>query len=260
MKSHDEIRELLGALALDAVGTEERAELELHVEQCPRCRSELDSMRGVAAMMGNTVESLPDSLWSGISSRLYERRDEIAPPMPRLVLGGPGHDATTPFETRGATSSRKVRTGFIAFALAAAAAVIALSLSLAGANSRVAHLQGALDAGARTAVVAALETPGHKIVNLNSANSRGVAQFVMLPDGRGYLIKSSLPGLPSKATYQLWAIVGGRPISIGLMGSSPNLVTFTMAGSPSPTALAVTVEPSGGSPSPTSPVVASGAV
>lgn len=260
MKTHDEIGELLAALALDAVDNVERTELEQHVEECPRCRSELDAMRDVAAMMGNTVEPLPDNLWSRISSRLYESREQITPPMPKLVHESRSDAAIIPIETHRAGNSRRARSGFVAFAAAAAAIVIALSVSLAGANNQVAQLQGAIDASAHTAVVAALETPGHKIVNLTDANSLGVAQFVMLPDGRGYLVKSSLPGLSSKTTYQLWAIVGGRPISVGLMGNSPNLVTFTMAGSPSPSALAVTVEPSGGSPIPTSPVVASGAV
>ena len=259
MKTHDEIRELLAALALDAVDADERAELEQHVEQCPGCRNELDAMRDVAAMMGNTVEPLPDNLWSSISSRLYEGPERVAPPMPALVPGSTGDAVILPLEARRESSLRKVRPTFIAFA-AAAAIVIALSVSLAGANNRVAQLQGALSASAHTAVVAALETPGHRIVNLENTRSHGVAEFVMLPDGRGYLVKSSLPGLSSANTYQLWAIVAGRPISVGLMGSSPSLVTFTMAGSPSPSALAVTVEPSGGSPAPTSPVVASGAV
>ena len=259
MKTHDEIRELLAALALDAVPDAERVELEQHVEQCPECRSELDAMREVAAMMGNTVEPLPDSLWSSISSRLHDGAERVAPPMPTLLHDAPKDATVVSVDARRRTSLRQIRTSYIAFA-AAAAIVIALSVSLAGANSRVAHLQRALDASAHSAVAAALETPGHRIVNLEGAHNRNLAQFVLLPDGRGYLVKSSMLSLSSSATYQLWAIVGGRPISVGLMGDSPKLVTFTMAGSPSPSALAVTVEPSGGSSTPTSPVVASGSV
>lgn len=260
MNTHDEIRELLAAMALDAVEAEERLEIEQHVEHCPQCRRELDSMRDVAGMLGNTVEALPDDLWSSISSRLYESRERTTPPMPRLIPEIPAGAQIIPIEAIRPASSRRARSGFIAFAAAAAAIVIALSISLAGANNKVSHLQGALDASARSAVVAALETPGHRIVDLKNGSRQGLAQFVVLPDGRGYLVKSSLPGLSSKSTYQLWAIVGGQPISLGLMGSSPDLVTFTMAGSPNPSALAVTIEPSGGSPTPTSPVVASGVV
>jgi anti-sigma-K factor RskA len=93
-----------------------------------------------------------------------------------------------------------------------------------------------------------------------SSSDARLAQFVLLPDGRGYLVSSHMPELASNLTYQLWGIIDGRAISIGLMGHSPGQVTFTVSGSPTPSALDVTIEPSGGSPSPTSPVVASGAV
>ena len=86
MMSHDEASELLGAYALDAVDGEERTELEEHLETCPRCRAELDGLREVAAAMGNSVEPLPEGLWSNIASRLPERQgDEEPPPMPRLT-------------------------------------------------------------------------------------------------------------------------------------------------------------------------------
>ena len=31
-----------------------------------------------------------------------------------------------------------------------------------------------------------------------------LAEFVMLPNGTGYLVKSSMPTLASNETYQLW--------------------------------------------------------
>ena len=43
--SHDEASDLLGAYALDAVDGNEFTELEEHLETCPRCRAELDSLR-----------------------------------------------------------------------------------------------------------------------------------------------------------------------------------------------------------------------
>ena len=41
---------------------------------------------------------------------------------------------------------------------------------------------------------------------------------MVLPDGRGYLVQSDLPSLSAKETYQLWGVVGGQPISIGILG------------------------------------------
>ena len=86
------------------------------------------------------------------------------------------------------------------------------------------------------------------------------AEFVMLPLGTGYLVQSAMPALASDETYQLWAIVNGSPVSIGVMGASPGSVTFTMASSPSPSELAITVQRAGGSLTPATTLVASGRV
>ena len=259
MKTHEEYGELLASLALDAVDDVERAEIERHVAQCPRCRSELDQFRDVAGLLGNAVDPLPDGLWVSIASQLHQSAEPTATPMPRLVRGASEPTVIAQsdvFSSGGA--SRRSRSITLVFAAAAAAIVIALSVSLASANGRVGQLQSALSA--RSAVAAALETPGHKIVNLSGASHASLAQFVMLPDGQGYLVSSTMADLASPSTYQLWAIVNGKPISVGIMGNSPSQMTFTMAGSPGPSALAVTVEPAGGSARPTSAVVASGTV
>ena len=87
-----------------------------------------------------------------------------------------------------------------------------------------------------------------------------LAQFVVLPDGRGYLVSSSMPQLSTGQTYQLWGIVGHEPISLGLLGAAPQQAAFTMAGATRPSSLSITAEPSGGSVSPTSPVLATGTV
>ncbi len=82
----------------------------------------------------------------------------------------------------------------------------------------------------------------------------------MLPSGQGYLVSSTLPALDKGRTYQLWAIEGNQPISLGLLGSSPSHAAFTMAGSTQPSHLSITAEPAGGSVFPTGPIVATGTV
>jgi hypothetical protein len=254
MMDHDDANELLAALALNAVDSDVALELEAHVATCPRCQSELDGFRAVAASLGNSVEPLPEGLWSNISSQLWERKgDELA--LPELVL--PSADVIAITSSRRGVS-RRTKTAFGALSFAAAASIIALSVGLTGANSQVRNLQTAL--ASRSAVTAALATPGHQLVNLSNSAQQPIAQFVMLPDGTGYLVKSRMPVLGSGQTYQLWGIVKGSPVSIGVMGNSPGRVTFTMAGTPAPTELAITVQRSGGSLTPSKAFVATGAV
>lgn len=257
--SHEEASELLGAYALDAVDGEEFTELEAHLATCPRCRAELDSLREVAAAMGNSVEPLPEGLWSSIASRLPERHDDDEPPaMPRLV-SSEGRSSFRPPPTDGRNSRRRnVVATLGAIAVAAAAVAIVLGIGLVRADNRVSGLQAA--AGQTSTVSAALRAPGHKLVDLDTTSHTQLAQFVVLPDGRGYMVSSTMPPLSAKETYQLWGIVGSEPISLGTLGDAPRQAAFTMAGSKRPSRLSITAEPSGGSVIPTGPVLATGTV
>jgi anti-sigma-K factor RskA len=252
--THEQASELLAALALDAVDSVEREEIDRHVAQCPRCQSELDALREVAGAMGNSVEALPEGLWSSISRRIYDVQDGESAPTAQLILSGLSESAGPPRAVP-SRSTRKARTVVTSLSALAAAAIIVLAFSLANANSNVSRLQGA-----NGAVTAALATPGHRLVNLESPTHVKLAQFVLLPNGNGYLVTSALPALAGKETYQLWGVINGTSISMGLMGRSPQHVAFTVSGSPSPSVLAVTVEPSGGSVTPSSAIIASGAV
>jgi anti-sigma-K factor RskA len=254
--SHDEASDLLGAYALDAVDGDEFAELEEHLDTCPRCRAELDSLRDVAAAMGNSVEPLPEGLWSQIASRLPERQEgEEPPPMPQLT---PERAAGSPFRTpsSGRPRRRSVSTLIGAIAVAAAAVAVVLGIGLVRADNNVSNLQAA----GPTSLTAALHTPGHRLITLHTSSHAERAQVVVTPSGQGFLVSSNLPTLGHGQTYQLWGIVGHNPISLGLLGNSPRAAAFTIAGSTRPTVLGVTAEPAGGSIVPTGAMVATGTV
>lgn len=256
--SHDEASELLGAYALDAVDGEELPELELHLTTCPRCRAELDRLREVAAAMGNSVEPLPEGLWSGIASRLPERQDEDEPPpMPRLVPEG-----RAPFRAPSDGRRRRRRNAIAtlgAAAVAAAAVAIVLGIGLVHADNKISGLQSAAGRQSST-VTAALTARGHRLVDLETSSHARLAQFVVLPNGVGYLVSSNLPSLRRTQTYQLWGIGGSHPVSLGLLGAAPTQAVFTMAGANRPSQLAITAEPSGGSAGPTGQILATGTV
>jgi anti-sigma-K factor RskA len=98
------------------------------------------------------------------------------------------------------------------------------------------------------------------VVHLTSAQGAELAEFVVLRDGRGYMVSAHMPTLPSSQTYQLWAMTGGQLISIGLLGDQPSGATFTLASSAKTDALLLTVEPARGVSTPDHQPVASGAV
>ncbi len=135
---------------------------------------------------------------------------------------------------------------------------VVLGIGLVRADNTDSNLRST-QAGPST-VTAALHTPGHRLITLDSVSHAALAQVVVVPSGQGYLVSSKLPSLGDGGTYQLWAVEGKQPISLGLLGASPRRAAFTMAGSTRPSQLAITAEPSGGSVSPTAPIIATGTV
>jgi anti-sigma-K factor RskA len=250
--NHDEVFELLAPLALDALDADVRFRVEAHIETCSDCQRELDELLEVATALGTSVEPPPTDLWAKIAGQLYEgeRRDVTA--LPPLLNDLPSS------ETRRARRLvRRARIIVGATLLAAAAAIIPLAINLSSESGRVSNLQSALET---SAVHQALATPGHRLVKLSGNGNSVLATFVVLHNGTGYLVSSKMAPLPAGETYQLWGIVAGKPVSIGVMGSHPRQVAFTLASSPGPSKLGVTVEPAGGSLTPSTPMVASGDV
>ncbi len=245
--NHTAAHDLLAPLSLDALDADLRAEVEAHVATCAQCQRELDDLREVATALGTTGLAAPEGLWERIAARLDERPVPIEPPP--LVFA---RDAAP-------RALGRTRRALAAVSLVAAAAVVALAVGLAHESARAGSLASALASARRGVVATALATPGHRVVTLTTASGQGLATFVLLRDGRGYLVRDTLAPLGAGRTYQLWGIVAGRPVSIGVLGRAPRAVAFTLA-DVTPSALGITVEPRGGSLTPAPTMVASGAV
>jgi anti-sigma factor RsiW len=91
--SHQELQELTGAFALDAVEPDEREAMELHLLECPRCRAEVAEYREVAAFLAHNGHTAPEGLWDRIAGALEEAPPplDLAPvvplPQPRRAVG-----------------------------------------------------------------------------------------------------------------------------------------------------------------------------
>lgn len=262
---HVQASELLGAFALHAVEPDEAEMVASHLGACLRCRVETEQLREVAAAIGNTAEPPPEALWDRIASVLGGSGlggsglgGGASAPTARAVTGAPA--------TVRRRSSRPRRRVMAAVGVGAAAACAALAavfgIGWSDANSRVTQLQTALAAhGTRAAVAAALASPGHRVVRLRTPSGTDMAALVVRRGGGGYVVASEMPALPADETYQLWAEIGNRPISLGLLGAKPAEGDgFSLGPFSGASELMVTVEPSGGVVSPTSAPVASGAL
>ena len=260
--SHTEIEELLGVYALDAVDRETAAIVEKHLDQCMRCSIEVVQHHEVAGMLANSGGVPSVHVWDGIASQLGGTTDES---WDRLAakLDGPGKSGSGPMGSgrsgnpsgdgnvvpldQSRRRSRFVTAGASLVAAAAAVVAVAFGVQANHLHTQVSALQ------ASTTERAALAAPGTKRITLTDPNHQGAggtpASIVLTATGTGFVVNDQHEGLarlPAGRTYQLWAVVGKKTISLGLLGSQPSIVPFSVAGSPGVSVFAITNEVAGG--------------
>ena len=241
-RSHEELAELLGAYALDALDDTdgEHEAVRLHLLECARCRAEVAEHREVAALLAHAGEPAPAAVWDRIASAI----EGEAPPAPQPVLRAV---APAPPAVRPRWWSRPLT----AAAAAAVVVIAALGWLVLDANRRLDDLEG--ERGVAAAMADALADPASSVVDLEG----DVRVRAVIDDGHGYLAAADLPPAPDGRTYQLWGGAGGQMVSLGVLGSDPAGPVAFEAGNVQ--ALALTVE-DGPQPAPAGPQVAIGEV
>jgi anti-sigma factor RsiW len=251
---HEEIEELLGAYALDATEQAERAQVEAHLAECPRCRAEVAAHLEMAALLGSAATEAPPGLWDKIASSIAEdnRGPVSEPPAPVLALRVGG---------RAPRSAPKRRRAVVwsAVATLAAAVMALLGVEVAQLHGQVGRLHKELSIAGLTLSANQLDAGPHHTVRLVSTDRQPAATVIVARSGAAYWLWSSLHTLPTSQTYQLWGLSHGKPVSLALVGAHPNAVDFFKL-EPDVTELLVTAEPEGGTPGPTTAVLAEGAV
>ncbi len=256
--AHDQIGEQAGLYVLGALTPAERQAFEAHLAVCAACAAEVRAFTAVAdALGGGTAGADPSP---DVRRRLL---DQIA-----------ASDASA--QRSQVSSPAASRRGWLA---AAAAILLAVGLgAYAGTlRGRIGVLETRLreatlraDAGERqladarrTAFEAqtartVLTAPDLARIDLagQPAAPRAAARAFWSRAHGLVFTASNLPALPAGRVYQLWVLTAQpAPISAGVMKPDANGLinaTFnTPTDLPAPVAMAVTLEPEGGVPSPT---------
>ena len=228
----DELDELLGAYALDAVDEDERREIEQYLTTNPRARSEVDQYQEVAALLAFSGSSAPDGVWDRIASAIGGDGGGVegsGPPALQLVSSAPVRRSRAPWYALGG--------------LAAAAAVV-VSVLVGMVSHRNDQLSTARAPDVKAAAQAALADSNSRKVNLVSADGRQRVEVAVAESGVGFGIADGLPALNDGRTYQLWGQYDGKVVSLGLLGPSPTAIAFPAADGLK--ALMITEEVAGG--------------
>ncbi len=281
----DDVRELLGAYALDALDDDERQAVEELLARDPSAAQEARELLATAELMGAAVARTPPAdLRSATLARAAQTsqlpaRDAVAstqdpaaseaPEVPAHALDteprpargpsgstGPGRRTgrTGPSSVRGtspvSTRSRR-RAWFTGIAAVLVLAVgVAVPSTLAWQQS-----QRAAEAEARAdRITSLLASPDAQVIAAELSTG-GSAVAVVTPEAA--LVSAEGVTDPGDGrVYQLWVMRDGTPVPDGTARVTDGAIEVYTTAYRAGDALALTVEPTGGSPAPTTdPVV-----
>lgn len=258
-----DIHGLVGAYAVDAIDEQERTAFELHLAECPECQAEVASLREAAQQLSLMSETAPpssmrDAVLAGIRTvrPLPPLEAQSRGPVASGPVGeaSPTTDAPPPAETNVLHFRPRRRvTAWLATAAAAAALLIGGITWSPWDNSP----QGQVSASQRITdqVLAASDAQRYERT-IDGATATIVRSAAV---GRAVLIAENMQAAPTGKDIQLWLNQPEKGmVSAGLMPhDGGKKVTKLLDGdATTATAAGITVEPAGGSPSPTTAPVA----
>ena len=292
---HDAQREASGLYVVGALGPADRAAFEAHLAACPECKAEVHALREVADALLYAVPQvepppgLRDRVLSAVAvppgAEFGTRPGDPSTAQSGRVSGSrPIASPGVPGDWTGQRAAPRFgsRSGWLAMA---ALLLLTTGLGVYGAwlRQRVGVLEAQLRDTAirldrteqqlaeatRTAEGAQMRISVLTAPDLNRSNLAGQNPAPRAA-GRGFwsgsrglvFAATELPPLPAGRTYQLWYLTANAPVSAGLF--SPDAAgTIAMAFDPPPagrvpTGLAVSLEPEGGVPAPTSAIYLAG--
>jgi anti-sigma-K factor RskA len=231
-----DVHTLTGPYVLDALPADERARFEEHLAVCAFCTAEVAELRTAAVKLATQVSTPPPpELKAKVMSAIEDVRQ-----LPPVV---PGQSEAPTVRRRFGRRSM--------LALAAAALAVALSGGIAIDQYR----ERTAVERANQQVAAVLAQPDARTVH-GAVQGGGQATVVLSAQAdKSVVVLRDLPKLPADRTWQLWMIDQGKIAhSVGLAaGDLTQVVNGSTAGM---TTFGLTVEPDGGSRTPTLPAAA----
>jgi anti-sigma-K factor RskA len=262
--------------ALGALDESDRVSFEAHLESCDVCAAEVRELRDVTGVIAGGITQLtpPPALRERILSNARAVRpisaasQSAARDASSVAMSQP--PAASPARAPEARPSRYVFRTVLPWLAAAAAIVFAVVLGQryrgerdarvaaeqALANARLTMDSTGAALASRDSLIASLVAPDVQAVSVSGTGpSPSARYFLDRKAGRIVIAASSLPPAASGRTYQLWGIETGRPpVGLGTFNTDANgraIVTLSVPPGLRVAVTAVTEEPTGGSPQPT---------
>jgi hypothetical protein len=233
---------LSGVYALDALTGLELDQFEHHLHRCPPCENEVRGFRETATRLAQAVAASPPlALRERVLAAASVTR-QLSPEV-REMPQAPMRPARSPWLPR--------------LAVAVAAAAVAAAVALGVVQSSTQHQLSQAQAENRS-VAAVLAAPDARLA-VRRTTDGGLATVVASQSRHALIISTAgLPALSGGKVYELWFVAGQTARRAGLLPApaAGRTAPLLASGLEPGDAVALTVEPAGGTSHPTTtPVV-----
>ncbi|MGH3069732.1 MAG: anti-sigma factor [Streptosporangiaceae bacterium] len=241
MGRHD-LHGLSGAYALDALAGLELDQFEHHLHRCPPCANEVRGFRETATRLALAVAASPPP---GLRERVLTAAS-VTRQLPPEVSEMP---QARPEPARGPWLPRLG----VAVAAAAVAAAVALGVVQSSTQQQLSRAQAE-----NRSVAAVLAAPDARLA-VHHTTDGGLATVVASQSRHALIISTAgLPALSGGKVYELWFVAGQTARRAGLLpaAAAGRTAPLLASGLAPGDAVALTVEPAGGTSHPTTkPIV-----
>lgn len=271
----------LAELALGTLADAERSELESWLADDAAARAQLRALQESLGLLAVAVPAVdpPAHLRARVLAVTGHANPDVAPAAdaPRAVaphaqrtsIGPAARHSTAPRLPLGwlaAAAAALVALGLGWYALQLQSQVERLEADLQQAAAQLAATEAEARAGrarlaraqTETAILVAADLRRVDLAGQKTAPRAAARAFWSRAQGLVFTA-SRLPELPRGRTYQLWVLTTGAPVSAGVFrpdaSGGASVVFDTPVSLPTPSGLAVSVEPDGGVPAPTGDIV-----
>jgi anti-sigma-K factor RskA len=249
----------LDLYALGALDGEDKQTLEAHLRDCPYCRQQLAAARQRTALMGLAAAQVaprPQVKLALMDKVRAEKRADSQSSLPQ----------TTPSKIRKKRWGLRFSLGFGLATAVLGFATYELAKQDLDRGKQLQQLQAQIseDAAALQAMGQVTGAPDSAQITLLQQPNQPPGQAHMLYNARMGLgvYSGQIAPVPAGKSYQLWLVpASGAPVNAGLVDANQQngAVVVRLTPGLAPKAFAVTLEPYGGRPQPTGPMVLIGA-
>jgi anti-sigma-K factor RskA len=244
--SPDSLRELAAGYALGTLTADEAAQFEAAMAQSGALQRDVAEFREVNAMLASRERTAPDPALRGrLLSRIRDAKTATVPTTRR----------------RGAPILSLALAATVLIAVAFGLRVRTLSDTVAQQDSVIAATEAALAERERTLNTLLLAESQLAIAHLvaTGPDAPGIQLYVNRKSNTAVLHAFRLRPAPVGRIYQLWLMRDGVPVPSRTFNSDPDghalVQAFSVPAGGGFSAAAVTLEPAGGSPAPTTAVL-----